>query len=327
MTVTNMNAIDLNLLRVFDALLEEGNVTRAGYRLGLTQSAVSHALGRLREALGDELFVRSQHGIRPTARAQEMGPEIHAALSRLQAALSVKSFDPAITERQFSIMAGPYSSAILIPALVERMAEAAPNASLQIVEGGADIIERMDARRIDFVVGSAESGPDRVRADVLFRETLVWAVRNGHPLTEGQLTLERLIETPHVAIRRQRVVDGRGLNQLVMRATWEDMGALEAKLRDRNLKRKIGVTVPDAYSAMAVVRRSDMAALLPARMAEIAVGAGMLHIIGKPYQSPPMDVSLLCLHERLSEPAMAWMHGLLKQVASEVGEPRENTSA
>jgi len=321
MTAANMNAIDLNLLRVFDALLEEGNVTRAGYRLGLSQSAVSHALGRLREALGDELFVRSQHGVRPTARAQEMGPEVHAALSRLQTALSVKSFDPATTERQFTIMAGPYSSAILIPALVERMAEEAPGAGLQLVENTSDILERMDARRVDFVVGSAESGPERVQSDVLFHETLVWAVRNGHPLAEGRLTFERLIETPHVAIRRQRAIDGRSPNQLVMRATWEDMGALESKLRDRNMQRRIGVTVPDAYSAMAVVRRSDMAALLPKRMAEMAADAGMLHIIGRPYQSPPMEVSLLCLRERLDEPAIAWMHGTLKSVAALIGEP------
>src|ERR1700741_3459721 len=106
MNATNMNAIDLNLLRVFDALLEEGSVTRAGSRLGLSQSAVSHSLNRLRALLGDDLFLRTSSGIRPTARATEIGPEVHAALRQIQSALSVKSFDPATTEQSFTIMAG-----------------------------------------------------------------------------------------------------------------------------------------------------------------------------------------------------------------------------
>src|SRR6185295_150773 len=97
MNATNMNTVDLNLLRVFDALLEEGSVTRAGARLGLSQSAVSHSLNRLRALLGDELFLRTSNGVRPTQRASEIGPEVHAALRQLQSALSIKTFDPAVT--------------------------------------------------------------------------------------------------------------------------------------------------------------------------------------------------------------------------------------
>jgi len=317
MSLANINAVDLNLLRVFDALLEEGSVTRAGVRLGLSQSAVSHSLNRLRDLMQDELFVRSQSGVRPTARAAEIGPEVHAALRQLQAALSVKAFDPAVTERQFTIMAGSFSSAVLIPLLVARMAEQSPRAELVIAEGSTDIMEQLDSRRVDFVVGSIESAPDRIRSDVLLRETLVWVVRTGHPLTRGKLTLERLVKTPHVAIRRRRPEpDTRHPQPLVMRASWEDLGAFENELRERGLKRRIGVTVPDAYSALAVTRRSDMAALIPRRLAEMSAQSGFLAMVRPPYKSPTVELNLLCLRERMAEPAQAWMHALLTDIAS-----------
>jgi DNA-binding transcriptional LysR family regulator len=313
----NINTVDLNLLRVFDALLEEGSVTRAGVRLGLSQSAVSHSLNRLRDLMQDELFIRSQSGVRPTARAAEIGPEVHAALRQLQAALSVRAFDPAVTERRFTIMAGSFSSAVLIPLLVARMAEQAPRAELVIAEGSTDIMEQLDSRRVDFVVGSIESAPERIQSDVLLRETLVWVVRTGHPLTRGKLTLERLVQTPHVAIRRRRPdPDTRHAQPLVMRASWEDLGAFENELREHGLKRRIGVTVPDAYSALAVTRRSDMAALIPRRLAEMSAQSGFLAMVRPPYKSPTVELNLLCLRERMAEPAQAWMHSLLTDIAS-----------
>src|SRR4051812_28160958 len=110
--------LDLNLLRVLDVMLEERSVTRTGARLGLTQSAVSHALNRLRYVLNDELFLRGPDGMQPTPRAVEMGPPVHAALNQLQAALAPSDFDPTTSERRFSIVSGAYANAILVPPLV-----------------------------------------------------------------------------------------------------------------------------------------------------------------------------------------------------------------
>src|SRR6201986_2782048 len=97
----HFQSLDLNLLRLFDALAEERSVTRAGARLGMTQSAVSHALNRLRHALDDELFVRTSDGMRPTARAVEIGPSVRAALGNLQAALTPQVFEASIAHRRF----------------------------------------------------------------------------------------------------------------------------------------------------------------------------------------------------------------------------------
>src|SRR3954451_3988833 len=161
MNVPHLRTLDLNLLRVFVALLDEGSVTRAGARLGLTQSAVSHALNRLRYGLDDELFVRGPGGMQPTPRAVEMGPQVHAALNQLQAALAPADFDPATSERRFAVVAGAYASAVLAPPLASRLAASAPRSDLAIAELALDVLERMDARRVDFTVSSVLAAPER----------------------------------------------------------------------------------------------------------------------------------------------------------------------
>jgi DNA-binding transcriptional LysR family regulator len=318
MQQTNINTVDLNLLRVFDALMEEGSVTRAGARLGLSQSAVSHSLNRLRVVMDDELFVRSPRGMRPTARATELAARIHAALTQLQGALAPRVFDPTTTERPFTLMAGPYAAAVLLPTLVSRMATEAPRARLVVVETSSDLLDEFDSHRVDFAIGGVESGPERLQVEQLLPERLVWVVRTGHPLTKGRVTLERLIQTPHVAIRRppQTVTAGRSV-RVVMRSSWEDQGALESELATRGLERRIGVTVPDTYSALAIVRRSDMAALIPQRLAALSAQSGFLAMLRPPYPSPEVTVNLICLRERLADPAMAWMHGLIIGVAAQ----------
>jgi len=115
MNTTHIRSLDLNLLRIFVALLEEGSVTRAGARLGLTQSAVSHALNRLRYGLQDDLFVRGPSGMQPTARAREIAPRVRQGLAQLQAALAPADFTPTVTDRRFVVSAGPYPSSVLLP--------------------------------------------------------------------------------------------------------------------------------------------------------------------------------------------------------------------
>jgi DNA-binding transcriptional LysR family regulator len=137
-------SLDLNLLRVFDALLEERSVTRTGARLGLTQSAVSHALSRLRLVLDDALFVRKSGGVEPTPRALEIGPALHAAIRQMQEALSPPLFEPRTAERRFTLAAGPYACTILAPSLVERLHRTAPAVALQIQAYGPDVHESLE---------------------------------------------------------------------------------------------------------------------------------------------------------------------------------------
>ena len=307
---------DLNLLRVFDVLLEERNVTRAGARLGLTQSAVSHALNRLRYALNDELFVRGPSGMQPTPRALEMGPQVHAALSQLQSAITLPDFDPATSERRFTIIAGAYACGVLAPPLVGRLAQDAPLCELAIAEQTADLVERLDARRVDFLVGGVVAAPERFARETILTESLAWVVRAGHPLAaRNDVDLEALASVPHAVISRSPVGDEETRRSVVTQASWEDAGAFEAALAARGLRRRVGVTVPDTYSALAVASRSDMATLVPRRLALLSAQSGRLALIEPPYPSPPVEVTLLYLKERLNEPAIAWMRDLMRGVA------------
>jgi DNA-binding transcriptional LysR family regulator len=307
----HIQSLDLNLLRVFDVLLEERSATRAGARLGLSQSAVSHALGRLRYALNDDLFVRDPRGLKPTARSLEIGPQVHAALSQLQAAFAPPSFDPATTDRRFTIVAGAYACAVLVPELVAQMAREAPKAELVIAEAASDLLEQLDSRRADFVIGSVDSAPERLTHEILLRETLAWIVRAENPLPRGPISIADLLSIPHVVISR-RSVEGQGVS---MRASWEDLGAFEAALEKKGLKRRVGVTVPDTYSAMGVIRRSDMAALIPRRLAALSTQSGVMRMVEPPYPSPQVDLGMLYLTDRVADPAIAWMRGLLRSVA------------
>lgn len=314
-----MSTPDLNLLRVFDVLLEERNVTRAGARLGLTQSAVSHALSRLRYALNDELFVRGPSGMQPTPRALEMGPQVHAALNQLQAALASPDFDPATSERRFTIMAGPYASGVLAPPVVSRLAEDAPLAELAIIGQSPDVLDQLDARRVDFAVAGIVTAPERFAREPILVETLAWVVRPGHPLTEGEVDLKRLVSAPHAVISPAPVGPGDERSErrgFVTQASWEDAGAFETALAKSGLERRIGVRVPDTYSALAVASRTDMPALIPRRLALLSVQSGRLALIEPPYPSPAVEVTLTYLKERLSEPAIAWMRELVRSVAA-----------
>lgn len=315
MNVMHLASLDLNLLRLFDVLLEERSVTRAGARLGLTPSAVSHALNRLRYHLGDELFRRDAQGMQPTRRALEIGPSLHAALAQLQTALTPADFDPAISDYRFSVVAGAYACAVLMPAVVARLQAKAPGVLLQIAEHPPDLVEQLDSVQVDFVVAGFEIAPERFARERLMTEALTWVVRAGHPLCGAPATLEGLVSVPHVVVAGRRETTGRPA-AISLRSSWEDLGAFESELAKRNLSRRIGVVAPDTFSAMTIVARSEMAALIPRRLALLSAESGRLALIDPPYETPPVDVTLLYRKNRLAEPPVAWMRSQISEAAA-----------
>jgi DNA-binding transcriptional LysR family regulator len=315
MSGTHIQNLDLNLLRVFDALLQEESVSRAGVRLGLSQSAVSHALGRLRQALDDELFRRGPAGMQPTARALEIGPAVHAALAQIQAALAPQTFDPAAAERRFTLIATPYANAVLVPELIARLRERAPRASLRVTPFGWDAIDNLEIGRADVALGAFEGATDPFDYRPLFTETMVWVFRSGHPLGRpgATLTVETLAELEHVAIDYPRPEVAPEDRRLRRRTTLGDSDLFEQELMRRGLVRRVGAVVPDSYTALAVVARSDMAALAPRRLAERAVQKGSLQLLEPPYESPPVEIGVLQMRDRASDPAQVWFTQLLEE--------------
>src|SRR5260221_2091075 len=171
MNSIHFNALDLNLLRVFEALMQERSATRAGERLGLTQSAVSHALNRLRYVLKDELFVRGAQGMQPTERAAEIAPRLRPGRLQLQLALAPTDFVPERTDRRFTITGTEYAGAVLMPALVARLRAEAPHASLTVMPSNMGVAETLRSGRADIAIGSFRRIPEWAAAETLMRET------------------------------------------------------------------------------------------------------------------------------------------------------------
>ena len=320
MNEVHFNSLDLNLLRVFDALIEERSVTRAGERLGLSQSAISHALNRLRYVLNDELFVRMPEGMRPTARAAEIAPRLREGLLQLQLALGPTKFEAARTERRFTIACTEYAGTVLMPSVIARVRNLAPNAELRIRPSNMGVAEALLAGRIDLAIGSFRRVPEPFVQEPLFRETRVWVLSADHPAAQGELTLEILASLSHLIISAtgedESAVDGyvsdHGLERLVTRS---EVGLLQGALAARGLHRVIRLMTPHFQAALAVVSRSDMAAPLPRRLAAAFADQYRLRLFDPPYPSPPFDIMALWHHDHGEEPAITWLRGIVREIA------------
>jgi DNA-binding transcriptional LysR family regulator len=315
-------ALDLNLLRVFDAMAEEANVTRAGARLGLTQSAVSHALGRLRHLLQDELFVRGPDGMQPTARAQEIAPRLRQGLHQLQVALTPAAFVPAETRRRFTIAAGPYICTTLIPAAMALIGREAPGAELRLRQLGPGVGDDLQTGRVDLAIGGFGAAGSRFEKETLFHETTVWVLRADHPAARsGKLTLEALAKLPHAILagaEEDRMIDGRvSEGGLERRVAWADDGALEKALSGR-VTRTISLTTQDAISALAVASRTDMAALAPRRLASAFAEQYGLKLFEPPYRSPPSTIEAIWRRDLTESAPIDWLRGRLRAAAAEL---------
>lgn len=301
-----MSSIDLNLLRVFDAIFELRSVTRTAERLNLTQSAISHALGRLRVAFGDPLFVRHPAGLQPTARALEIAPGIREGLAQLQVALAPSPFDPAIARRRFRVSAGGYFCALLVPALIARARELAPNVVLEIVSPGPDLLASLDDGRTDLAFGAFGKVPPRLHHRVLFPEEVVWIAAQDNPLRESPEALARL-----PAERRLEVVVGQpfpghgayswegGLERLVVTPGAEEEGA--SGLRDGSPR------LPDAITAIETVAITDLVALVPRRLAEKGMRERRIAIVETPASPHRVEMAMLW-HSRLAgDEGLRWL--------------------
>jgi DNA-binding transcriptional LysR family regulator len=317
-----MRALDLNLLRVFDALFEERNVTRAAHRLGLTQSAVSHALNRLRFTIGDELFVRGPAGMRATPRAAEIGPRIREGLLQLGAALAPGEFTPVETERAFSIAAGSYSCAVLLPEVIVAVRRLAPRAEVRIRGAGLGLAEELDAGRADLAVGSFNAIPDRFDRLPLFQERMVWVVRDDHPLAGEPLSLARLATYPQIVLSMAEdghVVDGAVADSgLERRVIWDDGGVTKRLCQEQGLQPPPTYSAPDARSALSLLPGTDLVALAPQRLARAYAAPFRLKLFDPPCSVRQFDVVMLWRKEH-DAAALAWLRGLISDAAKALG--------
>lgn len=247
--------LDLNLLLVFHHLLREKRVSAVATVLGMSQPAVSSALGRLRTSLGDELFLRTQQGMAPTPYALQLAEPVATALDGLQQALNVRAaFDPATSERRFTLAMTDVGEMYFLPVLMDALAQTAPGVTLQVVAvTSASLGADMASGRTDLALGLLPQLQAGFFQQALFRQPYVCLMREGHPLAAApSLTLADFAAASHVRV----IAAGTG------------HGRVDEALERQGLQRRIRLTVPHYVALGDVLGHSDLIATVPDRFAQ-----------------------------------------------------------
>ena len=300
-----MNKPDLNLLYTLDVLLSEGSVARAARRLRLSPSAMSRALARLRETVGDPLLVRAGRGLVPTPHALDLRDRAARVAEEAESLLRpAKALDLARLKRTFTLRNRDGFVENFGPALIALTAAEAPHVRLHFLpkQDKASGALRDGAADLETGVIGEETGPE-IRSQALFRDRFVGVVRSGHPLTEGDITPERYAACGHIQISR------RGL----------DSGPVDAALEATGCKRRIVTAVGSFSEALALARASDLAASVPERYTG-NLRAGLVSF-ALPFAAPEITISLLW-HPRMdADPAHRWLRACVRRVCAASGEP------
>ncbi|KTE19830.1 hypothetical protein ATE67_14495 [Sphingopyxis sp. H050] len=270
--------LDLNLLAIFDMVMVERHVTRASERLGLTQSAVSNALNRLRRLFDDMLFVKAARGVEPTKRALDIWPEIHAAVAQLQRSVKPGAFDPASARIEYRMSMVDLSAALLTPYLYGCIHLVAPHVSLSFVPHAPELTaERLVRGDVDFAISIEPPRMTVLEATALWSEDYVVAGRRGHPRLAKPISLEDLCSLPQLSVNLSGA---------------PEFGApIDHVLQERGLSRPVMLTVNQFLVATTMLRESDLLAVLPMRLVADAFRQNWLS-----FQPLPIRLNEATLH-------------------------------
>jgi DNA-binding transcriptional LysR family regulator len=294
----NWGAFDLNLLIVFDAVMQDRSVTRAGSRVGLSQPAMSHALNRLRHMLKDDLFIRTPEGMMPTPRAEMLAQPLRSALSEMQLALEPTAFDPAASDRQFALALNNYAAIVLAAPLVAAVAAAAPKVRLDLRPRGIlDIADRLDHGDLDLAIAGVDSPGERFRTAPLLEDSFVVVMRRGHPASRRTLSAAAFAALPHLEIS----------------SSDEDTGFVDNWLAERGLVRNIALKAPYLSAASALVQ-SDLVAVLSQRIAQEFVRHHPLQWRKAPCESPSVRTVMVWQRRLDRHPAHRWLREIIMSV-------------
>lgn len=301
----NINAIDLNLLKVFLAMASERSVTRAADSVGLSQPAVSHALRRLRDLMGDELFIRAADGMRPTDRCRKLAPVVETSLKMLQDALTVKDDnDPANLRAIYRLGMNDLFSTLLVPGLAAGVAAQAPQVSLRFLHTSlGDAYADLDAGTIDVTVIQDFDTPSRFDRELLGESDFVCVARAGHPLFQSALSMERYISFGHVMLT---TLDA-------------EYGRIDETLSKIGIRRRIELRVPHYSAALSATAQTDLIYTMPRILAPHAKRAFGLEIAELPFHAPVRKIFQVWHKTRTKEFGHHWLRTVISDVARKTG--------
>jgi DNA-binding transcriptional LysR family regulator len=297
--------LDLNLLRVFDALVRQRKVAAAAQELGLSAPAVSNALARLRRATGDELFTRTPGGMLPTAHAAAIAPAVSDALAALEAAVARPAvFAPASGERSFRLAMTDIGEIIFLPALVRRLREAAPGVTLSTVRNTAiDLRAEMAQGSVDLAVGWLPRLGAGFHQRRLFTQRYVALMAAGHPLAQGRLTAARFVAARHAVV----VSEGTGHEQV------------QRELRRQGVAEPVALRLPHFVAVPWIVAESDLVVTVPEKLALKAAGPFGLVVRELPLALPRFEVNVFWHRRAHREAGNRWLRERLVELYAESG--------
>lgn len=298
----HFNRLDLNLLVALDALLEDLNITRAGERLNLSQSAMSGALGRLREYFEDDLLVQVGRKMIPTPMAENLRPRVRSILLDIQATVEARpSFDPATTVRHFRIMASDYVVTVLFAPVLAIANRLAPSVSFEFILHGDAPWEGLDRGEIDFLVLPNAYTLDRHPHMDLFEDDFVCVAWDQNPLIGDSLSLEQYMSLGHVSTRFGAVKRNPSLDEWFA--------------SQHHYTRRLEAVTYDFNSALQLVLGSNRVATVHRRLAMHHARYLPLRILPVPLEIPKLTEQLQWHHYQDQDPGNRWMRDLLVKVA------------
>lgn len=290
--MADLSRFDLNLLLLFEAMMEERSVSGAATRLHLGQPATSAALGRLRTALGDDLFVRSAGAMQPTAKALELaGPFAHA-LAEVRAALRrTDVFDPANSVSAFSVAHTDYTALVTLPRHLGILRTQAPGVTLQIVGyEKSEIFSLLDRNQVDVAVGVFGDVPSRFITKVLFEDSFVGVASDDHRMFQRKsITAKQYAAYPHALVTVRR----------------DSKGFIDQRLAELGLSRQVTMTTPYMFALGAALRGTDLVATLPRRAADQLTSYG-LRQFDLPFPTEAWSIYLLWNAASDFDPSHEW---------------------
>jgi DNA-binding transcriptional LysR family regulator len=291
--------LDLNLLRTFEAVYAERSITRAAKVLHVTQPAVSNALNRLRDSLGDPLFIRGRKGMAPTTFADGFAPSVHKALDAIRDGLRAgEAFAAASSRRRFRVSMNDPAEALFLKPLVVRCVADAPNIDVLCnFVGEWDMANQMAMGALDVAIEIPIAKDDRLHRASLIHESYACLVRPGHPWAGEPLTMERYLALGHVHVSARR----------------SGLGHVDQVLANLNLERTIKARLRSPSSAADIVRATDFAMTMPERFAEYYG----LEPLPLPFAAPSLDWQLYWPARLENDPANQWLRGQLLEIAAE----------
>ena len=307
----HLSQVDLNLFVVLEAIYREGNITRAGLQLNLTQPAISHALKRLRDLLQDPLFVRQGPHMVPTPFTRNMIEQVRQALQILEVNLSQsRNFVPEHTRRNFHLSLWEYAEALILPSLLRRLTHAAPGMSITTSRvKRRDLETELASGSVDLAIDIPMTMSDRIRHKWLLNETFVVIARPGHPAIAEKLDLNTYLEQRHIQVSSRR----------------HGPSLIDIELSRSGLHRQIFLRSQNNHAACMVVNNTDMLLTLPKRHAQL-LNAGLLNtgLMNRVYPFPlpvPRLEAHLYWHESVeNDPANHWLRKEIEKVLA--SDPR-----